>query len=510
MAEKQNRISPESGGSGNRAAGEIRTEEARPGFSGEFEWGSMTEPEAFIPPSTEPKTGADQKGSGESRGVSLRIASLIFAVAAVLLSFALFLTDTMVSSGYQNSEEADARYHSAIQAAVDLEAGSDYLTDRVRCYAVTGERAYMDDYFEEVRVTRRRDNALSALETLLDGSENSAYGRLSAALGYSNALMEREYLAMRLTADGLGTGGEDLPGEIAAVILPGEYASLTPSAMREKAQELVYDGTYIEYKALIRENVNLCTEKLIAETSDLADAAAVHLRHMRTLQTALIAALLCAVLLAVVFIHLQVTKPLTDMVRHMRQDSTVPSSGVSELRFVTETYNEILEENRRVRQHLTYEASHDALTGLYNRSAYEMFTQSIDQEHIALLLVDVDKFKNFNDRFGHDVGDRVLIRVAETLKHNFRSVDIVCRIGGDEFVVILRRVDSSMADLIVEKVNCVNRLLNNPTDDLPPISLSVGIAFSDRPHPVGDIFKDADTALYRVKENGRNGCAVFS
>lgn len=510
MAKKRNRISPEESAGENHTAGEIQAQEARSGFSEEFEWGSVTEPEEFVPPSREQKEIPAETAGGENRGVSLRIASLIFAVAAVLLSAALFLTDTLVSSGYQRSVEADDRYHSAIQAAVDLEAGSDYLTDRVRCYAVTGEREYMDDYFEEVHVTRRRDNALSTLEVLLDGSINSAYDSLSAALGYSNELMEREYLAMRLTAEALNAGDTDLPGEIIALTLPGEYASLSAAAMREKAQELVYDGTYMEYKDLIRKNVNLCTENLIAETSDLADEAAVHLRHMRTLQTALILALLCAVLLAVIFIHLRVTRPLSDMVRHMRQDSTVPSSGVSELRFVTETYNEILEENHRVRRHLTYEASHDALTGLYNRSAYEMFTQSIDQDHIALLLVDVDKFKTFNDQYGHDVGDRVLIRVADTLKRNFRSVDIVCRIGGDEFVIIMRRVDSSMADLIVEKVDYVNGLLNNPEDDLPPISLSVGIAFSDRPNPVGDIFKDADTALYRVKENGRNGCAVFS
>ena len=510
MAEKQNRISPESAGSRNHPPGDTHAQKARSGFSDEFEWGSVTEPEDHSPQSRASKDGAEETPGGEDRGISLRITSLIFAVAAVILSAALFLTNALVSSGYQRSEEADSRYHSAIQAAVDLEAGSDYLTDRVRCYAVTGERSYMDDYFEEVHVTRRRDNALSSLETLLDGSENSAYDSLSAALGYSNELMEREYLAMRLTAEALNDVGAGLPAEIADFTLPAEYASLAPAARREKAQELVYDAVYMEYKSLIRENVNLCTEKLIAETSDLADAAAVHLRHMRTLQTALIAALLCAVLFAVVFIHLRVTKPLSDLVRHMRQDSAVPSSGVSELRFVTETYNEILEENHRVRRHLTYEASHDALTGLYNRSAYEMFTQSIDQDHIALLLVDVDKFKTFNDRYGHDVGDRVLIRVARTLKRSFRSVDIVCRIGGDEFVVIMRRVDSSMADLVVKKVDAINGLLNHPEDDLPSVSLSVGVAFSDRPNPVGDIFKDADTALYRVKENGRNGCAVFS
>ena len=62
---------------------------------------------------------------------------------------------------------------------------------------------------------------------------------------------------------------------------------------------------------------------------------------------------------------------------------------------------------------------------------------------------------------------------------------------------------------ILNKMNQANELLKNPKDDLPPVSLSVGIAFADRQNPQGDIFKDADTALYRVKEAGRNGCQVY-
>jgi len=121
----------------------------------------------------------------------------------------------------------------------------------------------------------------------------------------------------------------------------------------------------------------------------------------------------------------------------------------------------------------------------------------------------VDYFKTVNDTYGHDVGDRVLKRVADILKHSFRSVDIICRIGGDEFVVIMTRVDSSMRDLVIRKIEHANELLQNPEDDLPPVSLSVGAAFADRKNPKGDIFKDADTALYRVKAAGRCGCRVF-
>ena len=99
--------------------------------------------------------------------------------------------------------------------------------------------------------------------------------------------------------------------------------------------------------------------------------------------------------------------------------------------------------------------------------------------------------------------------MADILRHSFRSVDILCRLGGDEFVVVMTRVDSSMRQLVLNKINRANELLQHPKDDLPPVSLSVGVAFSDRANPQGDIFKDADTALYRVKEAGRAGCAIY-
>ena len=73
----------------------------------------------------------------------------------------------------------------------------------------------------------------------------------------------------------------------------------------------------------------------------------------------------------------------------------------------------------------------------------------------------------------------------------------------------MTRVNSSMSQLVMNKIKKAAELLANPKDDLPPVTLSVGIAFADRENPQGDIFKDADTALYRVKEAGRNGCQIY-
>ena len=227
------------------------------------------------------------------------------------------------------------------------------------------------------------------------------------------------------------------------------------------------------------------------------------------LQTLLTIVFLLIVLMIVVIITVLIRRPLTNMVSMMQEQKIIDPTGVEELRFVTRIYNKILQENKEARERLSHEASHDALTGLFNRGAYDLLMESADTEHMALLLIDVDHFKTVNDTYGHAVGDRVLKRVAEILQGSFRSVDILCRIGGDEFAVVMTRVNSAMGQLVTNKIGRANYLLQHPKDDLPPVSLSVGVAFSDRENPKGDIFRDADTALYQVKEAGRKGCKIY-
>ena len=452
-----------------------------------------------------------QEGHKEG-GMRLRTASVAFVVAACLAALALFTADYMVTSGYHEMEQASNNYISAKQAASDLEAGSDYLTDRVRCFVVTGEIEYLEDYFREAEITRRRDRALSDLEVLVQGDENAAYRSLAKALEYSNELMDLEYHAMRLTLE----AGHYLPSDLAKVPeivsqteLSREETAMTSGAKRTRAQGLVFNAFYMNYKEKIRGNVSTCTEHLIETTSQELAKASGRMNRLLRIQAGFTIMFLAIVLALVWFISSQVRRPLTNMVELMREQKIVPSTAAAELRFVTHTYNEILAENKAHQEKLAYEATHDSLTGLYNRGAYEMFMQTMDTSHIALMLVDVDRFKTVNDTYGHDVGDRVLKRVARTLKNSFRSVDIVCRIGGDEFAVILTRVNSSMSRTIRDKIEQINEILQKEEGSLPLTSLSVGVAFADRKNPKGDIFKDADTALYIMKEAGRCGCAVY-
>ena len=442
-------------------------------------------------------------------GIHLKTANLFFMVLALIAAVALFIADLSVTNGFRRMERASDRYIAAQMAASDLESGSDYLTDRVRCFVVTGDIEYLKDFFEEINITRRRDLAVENLESLLNGRDSSALASLNTALDLSNELVNTENLAIRMTLEAGNYDMAGIPEEITSIVLNEEDLALSSEALLKKAQTLVFDNNYMHYKDRIRENVSLCTQSLIRSSSQELEKASAQMSLLVRIQTALTVLFLLIVLGIVFFISRAIRKPLTEMVHKMREQESVTPTGAEELRFVTRTYNSILEENKVARERLSHEASHDALTGLFNRGAYDLLMKSVDTSHMALIIIDVDHFKTVNDTYGHAVGDRVLKRVAEILQHSFRSVDILCRIGGDEFVVVMTRVNSSMSQLVKSKISRANDLLLHPKDDLPPVSLSVGVAFSDRENPQGDIFTDADTALYRVKQAGRNGFDIY-
>ena len=440
------------------------------------------------------------------RGLNMRTINAVFAAIALIIAAALFLCSAHIKNAYDRMERANERYLASTVAAMEMNAGSDYLTDRIRCFTVTGELRYMDDYFMEVNTTRRRDRALEKLGELLGGSGSVSYARLSASLDLSNSLMRRECLAMRLMQAALGLEPDQVPEAVSAVSLSPEESALSREAQQARAQSLVFDSKYMEYKTQIDAYVKQCTEALIHETGTEQAEAASDLSRVLLLQSILTIALLLVGLGLIVFVTTQVRIPLTNMVRLMQDRYTVPPAGAEELRLVARTYNEIHEENRNANQSLTYEATHDALTGVYNRRAYDMFMQSVDLSHAALIIIDVDCFKTINDSFGHHGGDKVLCRVSELLQHSFRSVDMICRIGGDEFVIIMTRVNSSMRGLVADKIIKINDKLQHPDDDTPKASLSVGVAFSDLIPDTAELFKEADAALYVIKNSTKCGC----
>ena len=107
------------------------------------------------------------------------------------------------------------------------------------------------------------------------------------------------------------------------------------------------------------------------------------------------------------------------------------------------------------------------------------------------------------------MGDEILKKVSRLLLETFRDIDYICRIGGDEFAVIMVEMTSDLSYTVVDRINAINEKLSNPTDGLPAVSLSVGVAFTDRKNPGKSQFTDADQALYYTKEHGKHGLTFY-
>ena len=158
-------------------------------------------------------------------------------------------------------------------------------------------------------------------------------------------------------------------------------------------------------------------------------------------------------------------------------------------------------------------ATTDALTGLANRHALqELFPSEIQrcvekEKPVALMMIDVDNFKQFNDMFGHIAGDRALSAVAKILRSQFRPRDILVRYGGDEFAVLLPGSDTQQALVIAERVRvAVSGSTGDGSDSLIqiPVKISMGVAELNEHGSLDTLTRDADAALYRAKNAGRD------
>jgi diguanylate cyclase (GGDEF)-like protein len=171
--------------------------------------------------------------------------------------------------------------------------------------------------------------------------------------------------------------------------------------------------------------------------------------------------------------------------------------------------------NSELVEQLHSAATTDELTGLYNRRALEErlaaeISRSLrHQLHTSVLLLDLDRFKVVNDTLGHAAGDRLLINVARVLRQQCRALDVVGRLGGDEFLVILPMTKPAEAQVFVARVQASLREMEKSNPDFGPCTLSMGIAESPKHGTtVSSLLAAADTALYKAKRAGRNTVEV--
>lgn len=174
-----------------------------------------------------------------------------------------------------------------------------------------------------------------------------------------------------------------------------------------------------------------------------------------------------------------------------------------------------IDSKKRRELHLEQQAVFDALTQVYNRSAgirkISTALETMQPEDIsAFLILDLDNFKQVNDCLGHMMGDQVLIEVARIMKTHFRNYDVICRLGGDEFIIFIQKIPLEALDKIVRSFLRKLVLTYSSEGKEVTVSASVGAALA----PVhgtdfSQLYEKADSALYQVKNSSKNDYMLY-
>ena len=164
---------------------------------------------------------------------------------------------------------------------------------------------------------------------------------------------------------------------------------------------------------------------------------------------------------------------------------------------------------------LQYQANHDNLTKLYNRQKFneeldkEILRENRYQHRLSIVMFDIDDFKIINDTYGHDIGDIVLIKISEIVKHTVRSTDIVARWGGEEFMVLLPETSLDEAKTMAENVRTNVEAISFEEFD-SPVTISLGITeYIVNKDNKDSLLKNVDLALYEAKGSGKNKVVAY-
>ena len=384
-----------------------------------------------------------------------KFASLFLVLGAGLLIFGVLQVRNL-----SNMQEITEDYLAGQEAINSMREASDFLTEKARSFAVSGNEDAARAFFAEVNETKRRDKAL----------------------------IDDCFPDVELSAEDLALSGEE---------------------QIKKATDMVFNENYEQIKSDIIENVQRSSMKLTEKTrARQADSYESTARYSR-FEYLMVVFMLSAIFGMMIAYSLMVVSPLRKGVNYIKENEPLPVGGAAEYSYLAETYNGMLETTKKQNKALSYEATHDAVTGIYNRKMFETVRERMKDSDIALLLLDVDLFKGINDRYGHQTGDLVLKTTADILLDCFRAEDYVCRIGGDEFAVIMVSMNPELEYVERNKIELLRSRIAE-TKDIPEVTVSIGVAYSQGDSSGEDLFRKADRALYTAKENGRNGFAFYS
>ena len=215
-------------------------------------------------------------------------------------------------------------------------------------------------------------------------------------------------------------------------------------------------------------------------------------------------------MLSFVLIYKAVIQKVSNIAQQMRSNEPIVIDGYlfSEFRFLVQRYNDVLLRWKEEMRRLQEMAMQDELTKCANRRYFNMrVRQLIDffQRYgrgFSMIIFDIDDFKKINDRHGHDIGDYILRAIAKDVKEQLRDSDALCRIGGEEFAIILPETGLENAETVAEKIR--SAVENHPYLENERVTISLGVDCYRKEHDFNSFYRAVDALLYLSKESGKN------
>ncbi|MCR5688495.1 MAG: diguanylate cyclase [Lachnospiraceae bacterium] len=445
------------------------------------------------------------KFSFKKRELSLRRIHIWLVGTMIVIAILVIFATFRMTNTFMRLAEASEDHTELEKAAHELMDASDYLTERVQRFTLNGNRTYMDQYFTEAFESNRREEAIERMR--MEGA-TSALENLKNAMAHSVKLMDQEYYAMRLVVEAKGISVH--PEVLDEVELSVEDSELTPDEKIRRATELVLNDDYYEQKDKIRKEMQESIREVDRLMEEVRNREITRLRR----DMGFVHVVLLVQVLSLIFM-LRLTSllginPILRAVDRIKEEEPIQEVGAIEFKYLAQAYNKMYSKHASSVEHLSFKAYHDELTGVYNRAGYDHLLASLDIGSTYMMLLDVDNFKGINDTYGHETGDKVLIKLARVLNTIFRDDDCICRIGGDEFVIFMVHSSGMKKRLIESKIEQINTELQSTDDGLPPVSISVGIVNGKDVADAENLFEKTDAAMYESKKRGKQTYTFYN
>ena len=432
------------------------------------------------------------------KSISIRTFGIIMIVVALIMAVILQLSIHDVKEASNQTQEFTNIYIDGQISLMATKSDSDSMIERVRSFVATGKEKFLQDYVNNLIDQETRTAVFQ--ETIDKLNNTSTYSRLLDSMDKINDMIVLEMHSLKLAISGYGIDEAKYSDVLTLPEFGEEEKKMSDQEKIAKANDLLYNDDYQNIRSAFVEDVDYCIDELTKITSQYREDNYAIITRLQNRQRLAVTISLILVILDVLTFWIFIVRPLSKNIEHIEKGEFLDIKGLEDVRIMADAYNRMFERIERDKEKLSYEASHDSLTGLLNRNAYNFQMRQLDGKEFCFLLLDVDDFKGFNDTFGHDVGDKVLQKIARVLSANVRSEDFVFRLGGDEFAIVLQGTTNKNREIIENKMEKIRNDLLQKDDDTPVIKISLGASFSSGELDVERIYKEADIALYQAKE----------